>query len=42
MTDHRIGMTIYSLDSFMDGDIFEMIEALQLANQNALLSKLDD
>ena len=42
VTDHRIGMTIYSLDSFMDGDIFEMIEALQLANQNALLSKLDD
>ena len=42
VTDHRIGMTLYSLDSFMDGDIFAMLEALQLANQNALLSKIDD
>ena len=42
VTDHRIGMTMYSLDSFMDGDIFAMIEALQLANQNELLSRLDD
>lgn len=41
VTDHRIGYTMYNLDSFMDGDILEMLEALQLANQNALLSKLD-
>lgn len=38
VTDHRIGFTIYSLDGFLDGDIFDMIEALQLANQNELLS----
>lgn len=42
VTDHRIGYTMYNLDSFMDGDILEMLEALQLANQNALLSKLDN
>lgn len=42
VTDHRIGFTMYNLDSFMDGDILEMLEALQLANQNALLSKLDN
>lgn len=42
VTDHRIGLTMYNLDSFMDGDIFEMLEALQLANQNALLSKIDN
>jgi len=28
VTDHRIGLTMYQLDSFMDGDIDEMIEAL--------------
>ena len=28
ITDHRIGLTIYSLDSFMNGDINMMIEAL--------------
>ena len=31
VTDHRIGMTVYSLDSFINGDIQEMIDALQLA-----------
>lgn len=31
ITDHRIGMTMYSLATFMDGDIQEMIDALQLA-----------
>lgn len=31
VTDHRIGMTIYSLAAFMNGDIQEMIDALQLA-----------
>ncbi|MBI3920521.1 MAG: peptide chain release factor 1 [Armatimonadetes bacterium] len=29
VTDHRIGVTLYALDSFMDGAIDDMIEALQ-------------
>lgn len=33
VTDHRIGLTIYQLDSFMDGDITEMIEALNTSAQ---------
>lgn len=37
VTDHRIGMTVYSLDDFLDGNIFDMIQALQIANQNELL-----
>lgn len=37
VTDHRIGLTIYQLDSFMDGDIIEMIEAL---NTDAQAEKL--
>ncbi|RYZ53041.1 MAG: peptide chain release factor 1 [Sphingobacteriales bacterium] len=31
VTDHRINMTIYNLDDFMNGNIQEMIEALQFA-----------
>ncbi len=38
VTDHRIGMTVYSLEAFLDGDILSMIEALQLASQNEQLT----
>lgn len=38
VTDHRIGLTVYSLDTFLDGDILSMIEALQIASQNEQLS----
>ncbi len=31
VTDHRINMTIYNLDDFMNGNIQEMTEALQFA-----------
>jgi len=31
VTDHRINMTIYNLDDFMNGNIDDMIEALQFA-----------
>ncbi len=31
ITDHRINMTIYNLDDFMNGNIQEMIDALQFA-----------
>jgi peptide chain release factor 1 len=31
VTDHRINMTLYSLDDFINGNIQEMIEALQFA-----------
>ncbi|ALJ56402.1 Peptide chain release factor 1 [Candidatus Xiphinematobacter sp. Idaho Grape] len=29
VTDHRIGLTLYSLDRFIEGEIHELIEALQ-------------
>jgi peptide chain release factor 1 len=29
VTDHRINLTLYNLDRFMEGDLSEMIEALQ-------------
>ena len=31
ITDHRINMTVYNLTDFMDGDIQQMIDALNLA-----------
>lgn len=31
ITDHRIGLTLYSLSDFMNGDIQEMLDALQMA-----------
>ena len=33
ITDHRIGLTLYKIDSFMDGDLEEMIDALVTADQ---------
>ncbi|WP_343700255.1 peptide chain release factor 1 [Chitinophaga sp.] len=31
ITDHRIGMTVYNMDAFMNGEIQDMVEALQFA-----------
>ena len=33
ITDHRIGMTIYKLDSFLDGDIDEIVDGLITSDQ---------
>ena len=38
VTDHRIGLSLYSLDSFIMGDIGEMIEALAVAERERLLA----
>ncbi len=40
VTDHRIGMTVYTLPDFMNGDIGEMIEALQLAENTEKLNEV--
>ena len=32
VTDHRIGLTLYSLDRFIEGDIEEMIDSLQASD----------
>jgi len=39
VTDHRIGLTIYALEDFLDGNIYDMITALQLENQNEMLAE---
>ncbi|MDO9509462.1 MAG: peptide chain release factor 1 [Thermovirgaceae bacterium] len=33
ITDHRIGLTLYKLESMMEGDIQEMVSALVMADQ---------
>ncbi len=38
VTDHRIGLTLHSIDNFMLGDIDEMVEALAIADREAKLS----
>ena len=38
VTDHRIGMTLYSLDAFLNGDMNAMIDALITADTAAKLS----
>ncbi len=38
VTDHRIGMTLYQLESFLDGDMDELIDALIVAERTAQLS----
>ena len=31
VTDHRIGLTVYNLDTILNGEINEFLEALQFA-----------
>lgn len=38
VTDHRIGLSIFNIEAFMDGDLDEMIDALTLADQQKKLS----
>ena len=42
VTDHRIGLTLYSLDSFLDGDIGGMVDALIAADTAEKLRTGDD
>jgi peptide chain release factor 1 len=37
VTDHRIGLTLYNLAAVMEGDLDQMIQALQLAESEARL-----
>ena len=39
VTDHRIGLTLYKIDAFMDGDLDELIDALVTADQAEKLQR---
>ena len=41
VTDHRIGLTLYRLEQFLDGELDEMIDALRLAGQEAALKAVE-
>lgn len=41
MTDHRINLTLYRLDSIMEGDLDEVIDALVAADQAARLAEME-
>ncbi|MBV8656738.1 MAG: peptide chain release factor 1 [Burkholderiales bacterium] len=40
ITDHRINLTLYKLDYVMDGDLFELTDALVAEHQAELLAQL--
>ncbi|HIR89565.1 MAG TPA: peptide chain release factor 1 [Candidatus Fimimorpha faecalis] len=42
VTEHRIKLTLYKIDSILDGDLFEIIDSLIAADQAAKLSKLQE
>ena len=39
VTDHRVNLTLYRLDSVMTGDIQEIVDALQMAHAQEVLGK---
>jgi peptide chain release factor 1 len=42
MTDHRINLTLYNLDAIMNGEIEDVIEALQVAENAEKLQAGND
>ena len=42
VTDHRIGLTLYKLEAFLDGDMDEMLDALSVAERSEMLSGESD
>ena len=42
VTDHRIKLTLYSIDNVMNGDLDSILDALITADQQAKLLKLED
>ncbi len=42
ITDHRIGLSMYQVDSFLNGDIDEMVDALNAADRAAKLADTEE
>lgn len=40
VTDHRIGLTLYSLATIMEGDLFELIEKLKISDRTERLKSV--
>ena len=41
ITDHRINLTLYKLEAYLDGDLYEMIDAMLLAEQTQKLQEIE-
>ncbi|MGC8858180.1 MAG: peptide chain release factor 1 [Ignavibacteria bacterium] len=41
VTDHRIGLTLYNLSEVMEGDLFEIINKLKIADRSAQLASTE-
>lgn len=41
VTDHRIGLTLYNLDSIMEGELDELIEKLKIADRTEKLNEMN-
>ncbi|MBQ9942558.1 MAG: peptide chain release factor 1 [Christensenellaceae bacterium] len=42
VTDHRIGLTLYKLEAFLDGDMQEILDALIFADKEKSLSAVEE
>jgi peptide chain release factor 1 len=42
VTDHRINLTLYKIEAIMDGDLFELTDALMAEHQAELLAQLGE
>ena len=42
MTDHRINLTLYKIAAIMDGDLYEVIDALIAERQAEQLAELGE
>ena len=42
VTDHRIKLTLYKLDTVMDGDLYELLDSITAADQAEKLSNLEN
>ncbi len=41
ITDHRINLTLYKLEAYLDGDLYEMMDAMLLAEQTQKLQDME-
>jgi len=41
ISDHRIGMTLYKLDQYLDGDLYELVDAMTMADQSQKLHAIE-
>lgn len=41
VSDHRIGVTLYKLDQYLDGDIYDLVDAMTVADQTERLHSIE-